>query len=322
MMGTLPGKADWFATMEGAGVPMFNDVEEMAEAAGLLARYPKLRALASVATTLSDVSFFSRPSWPLNFAFCLRPNTRLLHGCCIFATFYGLVDTPWPVSRKQGRRVGLWPWVRSVNSLIALRDTVFGLMDSGRADGVHDARSTRQALGDGPKPATAIIAITSLQLLSAAESVAQVKAPSKNTLKAPAKSAPSLLSEDVQPFSIGTDGTVVQQLINLKIDPADAQSAADAVGKALGQPDVKAASSGRAILQSQGPNQPKRLVSLQLFSAKSLAVEVHRGADGSYGYKLAPNATEQDDERVSSVPSMTTAAGPARGRSWPARSAS
>ena len=46
MMGTLPGKADWFATMERAGVPMFNDVEEMAEAAGLLARYPALRDLA------------------------------------------------------------------------------------------------------------------------------------------------------------------------------------------------------------------------------------------------------------------------------------
>jgi acyl-CoA synthetase (NDP forming) len=43
MMGTLPGKADWFATMERAGVPMFNDVEEMAEAGGLLARYPVLR---------------------------------------------------------------------------------------------------------------------------------------------------------------------------------------------------------------------------------------------------------------------------------------
>ena len=43
MMGTLPDKAAWFATMEGAGVPMFNDVEEMAEAAGLLARYPVLQ---------------------------------------------------------------------------------------------------------------------------------------------------------------------------------------------------------------------------------------------------------------------------------------
>ncbi|MBV8413450.1 MAG: CoA-binding protein [Alphaproteobacteria bacterium] len=43
MMGTLPGKREWFATLEGAGVPMFNDVEEMAEAAGLLARYPALQ---------------------------------------------------------------------------------------------------------------------------------------------------------------------------------------------------------------------------------------------------------------------------------------
>jgi len=46
MMGTLPGKTDWFAAMEQAGVPMFNDVEEMAEAAGLLARYPRLRDAA------------------------------------------------------------------------------------------------------------------------------------------------------------------------------------------------------------------------------------------------------------------------------------
>ncbi len=40
MMGTLPGKAEWFAAMERAGVPTFNSVEEMAECAGLLARYP------------------------------------------------------------------------------------------------------------------------------------------------------------------------------------------------------------------------------------------------------------------------------------------
>jgi acetyltransferase len=43
MMGTLPGKDALFATMEAAGVPMFNDVEAMAEAAGLLAAYPPLR---------------------------------------------------------------------------------------------------------------------------------------------------------------------------------------------------------------------------------------------------------------------------------------
>ncbi len=46
MMGTLPDREAWFATMERAGVPMFNDVEEMAEAAGLLARYPILREKA------------------------------------------------------------------------------------------------------------------------------------------------------------------------------------------------------------------------------------------------------------------------------------
>jgi acetyltransferase len=47
MMGTLPDRASWFAEMERAGVPMFNDVEEMAEAAGLLARYPDLRSAAN-----------------------------------------------------------------------------------------------------------------------------------------------------------------------------------------------------------------------------------------------------------------------------------
>ena len=44
MMGTLPGKAEWFAKLEQAGLPVFNDVEAMAECAGLLARYPVLRA--------------------------------------------------------------------------------------------------------------------------------------------------------------------------------------------------------------------------------------------------------------------------------------
>ncbi|MGE0152204.1 MAG: CoA-binding protein [Reyranellaceae bacterium] len=43
MMGTLPGKQEWFAALESAGIPAFNDVEEMAEAAGMLARYPILR---------------------------------------------------------------------------------------------------------------------------------------------------------------------------------------------------------------------------------------------------------------------------------------
>ncbi len=46
MMGTLPDKAAWFAALEAAGIPAFDDVEAMAESAGLLARYPALRARA------------------------------------------------------------------------------------------------------------------------------------------------------------------------------------------------------------------------------------------------------------------------------------
>ena len=59
MMGTLPGKEEWFATMERAGVPMFNDVEEMAEAAGLLASYPALRNAAK-SDSLPAVTFRDR----------------------------------------------------------------------------------------------------------------------------------------------------------------------------------------------------------------------------------------------------------------------
>ncbi len=46
MMGTISGKADWFARLEAAGIPMFDDVEAMAECAALVARYPALRARA------------------------------------------------------------------------------------------------------------------------------------------------------------------------------------------------------------------------------------------------------------------------------------
>ena len=44
MMGTLPHKADWFAALEAAGIPVFNDSEQMAECAGILSHYPVLRA--------------------------------------------------------------------------------------------------------------------------------------------------------------------------------------------------------------------------------------------------------------------------------------
>ena len=161
-----------------------------------------------------------------------------------------------------------------------------------------------------PGIVAAALTVSSFQFVTAGPSQAQVKAPSKNHLKAPSRAAaPAQPAEDIQPFSIGADGNVVGQLSALSIDPSDAQAAAQAVSKALEQLDRKTTSSGRAVLQAQGAGQPKRLVSLQLYSAKSLAVELHRGTDGTYGFKLAPNATENDDERVSSLPN----AGPSVG---------
>jgi acetyltransferase len=44
MMGTLENKAAWFERLEAAGVPVFNDSEEMCIAAGLLARHSQLNA--------------------------------------------------------------------------------------------------------------------------------------------------------------------------------------------------------------------------------------------------------------------------------------
>jgi hypothetical protein len=139
--------------------------------------------------------------------------------------------------------------------------------------------------------AVATLAVSTLQLFCAAGSMAQVKAPSKNQLRAPAKAAPSTTpNADIQPFAIGTDGLVVDQLTSLKVDPADARAASEAVSQALGKLDAKVTSSGRATLESQGANMPKRLVTLQLFSASSLAVELHRAPDGTFGFKLAPGA--------------------------------
>ncbi|MFO1079583.1 MAG: CoA-binding protein [Reyranellaceae bacterium] len=59
MMGTLPAQAEWFATLEGAGVPMFNDVEEMAEAVGLLARHRALQQKIAN-NPQDDVTFHDR----------------------------------------------------------------------------------------------------------------------------------------------------------------------------------------------------------------------------------------------------------------------
>ncbi|MFQ5346599.1 MAG: CoA-binding protein [Rhodothalassiaceae bacterium] len=43
MMGTLVDKAAWFRRMEDAGVPVFDNIEDMAVAAGILARYDAIR---------------------------------------------------------------------------------------------------------------------------------------------------------------------------------------------------------------------------------------------------------------------------------------
>ena len=157
-----------------------------------------------------------------------------------------------------------------------------------------------------PSLLAAAVAFAACQIVCAPGSMAQVKAPSKHQFKAPSK--PTAPSEDVQPFAISANGQITEQLAALNIDAGDAQAANDAVAKALEQLDRKTTNSGRAVLQPQGAGKPKRLVSLQLYSAKSMAVELHRGADGSFGYKLAPNATENDDERVSSVPSAVPVA--------------
>jgi murein DD-endopeptidase MepM/ murein hydrolase activator NlpD len=159
-----------------------------------------------------------------------------------------------------------------------------------------------------PSLILATFAFSTCQFVYASGSMAQIKAPNKNHLKAPTKSASTAPSEDVQPFAIGANGQVTEQLTALNIDPADAQAANEAVAKALEQLDRKTTNSGRAVLQPQGAGKAKRLVALQLYSTTSLAIELHRGADGTYGYKLAPNATENDDERVSSVPNATQAA--------------
>lgn len=62
MMGTLPAKETWFAKMEAAGVPMFNDAEEMVECAALLARYPDLKALAAKPTSSKPLNLHGRRS--------------------------------------------------------------------------------------------------------------------------------------------------------------------------------------------------------------------------------------------------------------------
>jgi len=149
----------------------------------------------------------------------------------------------------------------------------------------------------------AILAVSTFQILTTTTPFAQTRATSKHQISAARSTAQPVSGPDVQAFAIPAGGSVADQLAPLKIDPADAQAAAEAVTKAMATNEVKVVSSGRAVLEPQGAGRPKRLVSLQIYSNQSLAAELQRGTDGAYGLKLAPNATENDDERISSVPS-------------------
>lgn len=164
--------------------------------------------------------------------------------------------------------------------------------------------TTRDARTDRGRTVRALTAATltvaTLQIFTTTAPSAQTKAPSKHQINTARTAAPG---PDVQAFAIPADGSVADQLTLLKVDPADAQAAAQAVTQAMATNEVKVASSGRAVMESQGAGHPKRLATLQIYSNRALAIELQRSADGSFGFKLAPNATESDDERISSVPS-------------------
>ena len=100
-MGTLPGRTDWFATMERAGVPMFNDVEEMAEAAGLRARYPALRNAAHkdlpLTVTIRDRATPTQKNVRIQ---PVSPFSRVLHFCNFLWTCGYSVAS---IDRKRGK---------------------------------------------------------------------------------------------------------------------------------------------------------------------------------------------------------------------------
>ena len=135
-----------------------------------------------------------------------------------------------------------------------------------------------------PALVAATLAVSTFQLFCAAGATAQVKAPSKSQLKAPAKAASN---EDIQPFSIGSDGFVVEQLVNLKVDPTDARAASDAVSKALSQLNAKEASSGRAILASQAMG-----ADFAYIGSAFIATDEARAVDG---YKQMITQSNSDD---------------------------
>ena len=150
MMGTLPGKAEWFATMEAAGVPMFNDVEEMAEAAGLLARYPILRSAAQSARP-SPAAFRDRRGLRLktrSFTKVTGIASGLLHFCHFSLDLWIIRSQYRPRGQGVGRRQGAGEFANSLKRLSFLVQ-----WSVGEADGVHDdARHARRPLANFVRP--------------------------------------------------------------------------------------------------------------------------------------------------------------------------
>ena len=141
MMGTLPGKAEWFATMERAGVPMFNDVEEMAEAAGLLARYPALRDVCP--SRHSAHRSFPRPEAAISLE---RLDSQAFSGICttvaFLPLFVGLEENAWPLSGAKGGYCGR---TRQEAGQLRRQASECWAKKAGEADGVHDdARRARR----------------------------------------------------------------------------------------------------------------------------------------------------------------------------------
>ena len=103
-----PDKAEWFASMARAGVPMFNDVEEMAEAAGLLARYPALRKAARVGTLPTGVFHGRDPRSGENLdSPMISVSAALLHFCHFWldmAEMSGSIDGKRAIAGSAGLR--------------------------------------------------------------------------------------------------------------------------------------------------------------------------------------------------------------------------
>ena len=193
-------------------------------------------------------------------------------------------------------------------------------MDREKADGVQDdARSTRPALANRPEPnqQQPVHLPPSVRLAPPGQWPRSRRPTRTSSRPRPRRPTPS---EDIQPFAIGANGRSPSSSPALNIDPADAQAANDAVGKALEQLDRKTTNSGRAVLQPQGAANPSGW-------SPCSSIPPSRWPSNCIAAPTAPTATSSPP----TPPRTTTSAcracparpppGPARAQSWPARSA-